>query len=134
VQLASTSEARDGALATKAVTPAGLKAASYGFHTLTDATTIAFDVGGPSLYRVTIAGNRTIAATTGWDGQRILFQVTASGGDRTLTLPTGVVDGFKFGTDITSIPVIVNGTTTFIGCIYRTASQRWHVLAVSSGH
>jgi hypothetical protein len=90
---------------------------------------------GTRHYRVTIAGDRLLKSPgVGFDGQQVLFQVSASGGTRTLTLDTGIADSFQFGTDVTSIPPIPMGTTTFIGCLYRTASQRWHVLAVSSGH
>jgi hypothetical protein len=115
-------------IANKAKTPAII--------TLTDAATVALTVSSlADTYRLTAAGDRTIGIPTGpIDGQRILLQITASGADRTITLTTGSAGAWKFGTNITSIPVIVNNTTTFIGAIYRTASQRWHILAVSSGH
>jgi hypothetical protein len=102
---------------------------------LTDGATIAVDASLGRLFRVTIAGNRTILApTNAADGMRIMFEVTASGADRTLTMTTGSSGAFAYGTDFTSIPTITSGTTAFIGCIYSSRSSRWHVLAVGVGH
>lgn len=103
--------------------------------TLTDATTIATDASTGTQFRVTMGADRTLGAPTNpTDGQKAMWEITASAANRTLTLATGTAGSFKYGTDITSIPAIVSGTTTFIGAIYRTSSARWHVLAVSSGH
>jgi hypothetical protein len=136
VQLATQAVVNAGSNAVQPVTPSTLRVLmSSAVQVLTDAATIAVAVNAALTYRVTIAASRTIGVPTGAvDGQRILLQVTASGGDWTLTLSTGTAGSFKFGTDIIAIPTIINGTTTFIGCVYRTASSRWHVLAVSSGH
>jgi hypothetical protein len=102
---------------------------------LTDAATIATDASLSTYFRVAVAGDRTLAAPTNpTDGQRVLWEITASGADRTLTLATGAAGAFKFSTSITSIPVITSGTTLFLGAVYRTASARWHVLAVSAGN
>lgn len=102
---------------------------------LTDGATIAVDASLGRLFRVTIAGNRTILApSNAVDGMRVMFEVTASGADRTLTLTTGSAGAFAYGTDFTSIPTIVSGTTAFIGAIYSSRSSRWHVLAVGVGH
>lgn len=102
---------------------------------LTDATTVATNAQLGNVFRVTIAGNRTLGApTNATDGQRLLWAVTASGADRTLTLATGSAGTFKFGSDITSVPVIASGTTMYIGAIYSSAAQRWHVIAVGSGY
>jgi len=104
---------------------------------LTDAATVTLAVNGYTLvYRLTAAGNRTIAAPSGTiiDGQRIMLQVTASGADRTITLTTGAAGAFKFGTDITALPTIPSGTILYIGCVYSLAAQRWHVIAVAGGY
>lgn len=102
---------------------------------LTDASVITTDASLGGTFRVTITANRTLAAPTNPDdGQRAVWEVAASGAAYTLTLTTGAAGAFKFGTDFTSIPTIAAGTTTFIGATYRTSSQRWHVLAVGSGH
>lgn len=101
---------------------------------LTDAATIATDVAGRNDFRVTITASRTLGTPTNpTDGQEVKWAVTASGGPWTLTLTTGAAGSFKFGTDITSIPSIAAGTTTYIGAKYNLPAQRWHVLAVSSG-
>ena len=109
--------------------------AQPGVVALTDAATIATNVALGKLFRVTVSANRTLGAPSNpIDGQRAMWEVSASGSDRILTLATGSAGAFKFGSDIGAVPAIVAGTTTFIGAVYRSASQRWHVLAVSSGH
>lgn len=138
VELATNAETITGTDTTRAVTPAGVDAAlivGVGPVTLTDAATVATDASLSNYFRVTVTANRTLGIPTNpTDGQRVLWEVTASGANRTLTLTTGATGAFKFGTDFTAIPTIVSGTTTFIGAIYRTSSTRWHVLSVGSGH
>ncbi|MGV9001594.1 MAG: hypothetical protein ACOH18_01400 [Candidatus Saccharimonadaceae bacterium] len=138
VELATVAEAITGTDSVRAVTPAGLDAAlivGVGPVTLTDAATIATNASLGNYFRVTIAADRTLDIPTNpTDGQRALWEVTASGANRTLTLTLGSTGAFKFGSDFTTIPNIASGTTTFIGCIYRTSSTRWHVLSVGSGH
>lgn len=102
---------------------------------LTDASVIATDASLGEVFRVTITANRTLSGPINpTDGQRALWEVTASGGAWSISLSTGAAGAFKFGTDVTAVPTIATGTTTFIGAAYRASSQRWHVLAVSSGH
>lgn len=102
---------------------------------LTDGATIATDASLGRMFRVSIAGNRTLLSpTNAVDGMRIIYEITASAADRTLTLTTGSSGAFAYGTDFTSIPTITSGTTAFIGCMYSTRSSRWHVLAVGVGH
>lgn len=138
VELATTAESITGTDTTRAVTPAGLDAAiivGAGPVTLTDASTIATDASLGNYCRVTITTNRTLGVPSNpTDGQRILWEITASGGNYTLTLTVGSSGAFKFGSDFSAVPAIVDGTATFIGCVYRTASGRWHVLSVGSGH
>lgn len=103
--------------------------------TLTYGATTNTDASQGSLFRVTLTGDTTLAAPTNpVDGQRVVWELTASGGARTVTLATGAAGAFKFGTSITALGVVASGTTTFLGALYRTSSTRWHVLAISEGH
>jgi hypothetical protein len=138
VQLATPAQAITGTDTTKAVTPAALDAAlivGAGPITLTDATTIATDASLGNYFRVSITANRTLGTPTNpTDGQKAIWEVTASGGARVLTLTVGSTGAFKFGTDFTTIPSIASGTATFIGAVYRSATSRWHVLSLAQGH
>jgi hypothetical protein len=110
---------------TPTATPVSL---TYGATTNTDASLGA-------LFRVTLTGDTTLAAPTNpVDGQRAVWELTASGGARTVTLATGSSGAFKFGTSITTLAAVASGTSTFLGALYRTSSARWHVLAISEGH
>lgn len=138
VELATTAETAAGTDTTRAVTPSGLNGAMIAGVlpvTLTDAATIATNAALSNYFRVTITSSRTLGIPTNpTDGQRVLWEVTASGGSRVLTLTTGSTGAFKFGTDFTVVPSIASGTTTFIGAVYRSTSSRWHVISVGSGH
>lgn len=138
VQLATVAQTITGTDATKAVTPAGMDAAlivNVGPVTLTDAATIATDASLSNYFRVTMLGNRTLGIPTNpSDGQKVLWELTASGGARTLIPTTGSTGAFKFGTDFTTIPTIASGTTTFIGAIYRSSTTRWHIISLAQGH
>jgi predicted secreted protein len=113
------------AWAAPTATPVSL---TYGATTNTDASQGA-------LFRVTLTGDTTLAAPSNpVDGQRAVWELTASGGARTVTLATGATGAFKFGTSITALAAVASGTTTFLGALYRTSSARWHVLAISEGH
>lgn len=104
--------------------------------TLTDGATISTDVTDRRLFRVTMLGNRTLGATTGAvDGQQAMWALTASGGARTVTLATGAAQAFKFGTTITSasITATASGTTDYIGAVYDSTAQRWHVISYVKG-
>lgn len=101
---------------------------------LTDGTTVATDASLGNLFRVTVAGDRTLAAPTSpADGQRAVWQVTASGGSRTVTLATGA-GGFVLGTDISAITATPTDTTDFIGAIYDGSADRWRVVAYAKGY
>lgn len=103
--------------------------------TLTYGATTNTDASQGSLFRVTLTGDTTLAAPSNpVDGQRVLWELNASGGARTVTLATGSTGSFKFGTSITALGVVASGTATFLGALYRTSSARWHVLAISEGH
>jgi hypothetical protein len=138
VQLASTTETMIGTDNTKAVTPAGVDAAvivGAGPVTLTDATVIATDASLSNYFRVTLGENRTLGAPTNpTDGQRVMWEISSNSGLRTISPAIGSAGSFKFGSDFTTIPPIVNNTTTFIGAVYRASTARWHILSVGSGH
>lgn len=100
---------------------------------LTDGATIATDAALGTHFRVAMSGDRTFSVpTNAVDGQRILYELTASSADRTPTFTTGS-NGFAFGTDITSVGVIASGTTCYVGFIYNSAAARWRCLAVAKG-
>jgi hypothetical protein len=138
VQLASAAETLIGTDATKAVTPAAVDAAlvvGAGPVTLTDATVIATDASLSNYFRVTLGDNRTLGAPSNpTDGQRVMWEISSNSGLRTINPVIGTAGSFKFGSDFTTIPPIVNNTTTFIGAVYRVSTARWHILSVGSGH
>ncbi|MEV5163831.1 hypothetical protein AB0K66_04280 [Streptomyces werraensis] len=103
--------------------------------TLTDAATIATDASRGSHFKVTLTANRTLGVPTNpVDGQRVVWEVVASGGARTLSLTTGVAGGFAFGSDITALSATPSGTTDYIGAIYSATAQRWRVVAYAKGY
>ena len=80
----------------------------------------------------TAAADRTAGTTTNpTTGQKIIIAFTASGANRTLTLPTATTGDFIFGTDITGLTVTTSGKTDLIGCIYN--GTRWQVVAYTKG-
>lgn len=102
--------------------------------TLTDAATIATNASYGSHFRVSMAGNRTLGVPTlPTDGQRGLWEVTASGGARTLTLAGGA-GGFAFGSDITALSATVSGKTDYIGAVYNASANVWRVIAYVKGY
>lgn len=102
--------------------------------TLTDAATVATDASLGSHFRVTITANRALGAPTNpTDGQRALWEVTASGGARTLT-PAGGAGGFAFGSDITALTATASGKTDLIGAIYSAPANAWRVVAYVKGY
>lgn len=98
---------------------------------LTDAATIATDASLCDHYRVTITADRTLGIPTNpTDAQRAIWEVTASGAQRQLTLTTGSSGAFEL-TVGTSTPVVIpSGKAAIIGAQYNTSRARWTVLAV----
>jgi hypothetical protein len=66
------------------------------------------------------------------DGQRVVWEITASGGQRQLALATGA-GGFVFGNDVTGLTATSAGTTDYLGAIYNMAVNRWRVVAYTKG-
>lgn len=102
---------------------------------LVDGATVALDSSLGKVFRLTAAGNRTIAAPTGspFDGQGLIIEHTASGGARTLSLTTGSAGSFAFGTDITALTATSSGLTDYIGAIFDATANRWRVIAFTKG-
>lgn len=105
--------------------------------TLTDGATISLTASAGSVFRVTLGGNRTLAAPTSpTDGQMITIAIKqdATGG-RTLALTTGA-GGFSFGTDAPvgafSLSTVANAVD-YLTCVYNEAALRWHVVGLIRG-
>lgn len=102
--------------------------------TLTDGATPALDASTGNVFKLTAAGNRTIAIpTNATTGQKIVIAHTASAADRTLALNTGA-SGFRFGTDITALTATTSGKTDYIGCIWNSTDSKWDVVAYVKGY
>lgn len=100
---------------------------------LADAATLATNAAQGNLFRATIAGNRTLAAPSHpVDGQRLVWEITAYGGARSLSVATGA-GGFAFGSDTPALTAIAAGTTDMLGAIYNAAVNRWRIVAYSKG-
>jgi hypothetical protein len=104
-----------------------------GVVVLVDGATPALNAAQGNHFRLTSAGNRTIAVPSNpTDGQRIIIEHIASGGARTLALNTGT-NGFKFGTTITALTATASGATDLIECIWSATSAKWLVYSVNKG-
>ncbi|AYD81622.1 minor tail protein [Streptomyces phage Kromp] len=113
--------------------PPGIDAPSQ-VISLTDGATIATDASRGRHFKVTIAGNRTLSVPTNpVDGQRVIWEVVASGGARTLSLAGGA-GGFVFGSDITALSATVSGKTDYIGAVYSATANAWRVIAYTKGY
>lgn len=105
-----------------------------GIQTLTDGATPALDASLGTIFKLTAAGNRTIAVPSNpVSTQFIVIQHLASGGARTLALNTGA-GGFRFGEEITGLTVTTSGKTDYIGCLYNLADNKWDVISYSKGY
>lgn len=102
--------------------------------TLTDGATPALDASLGTVFRLAAAGNRTIAIPSNpTPGQKIVIQMFASGGARTLSLNTGA-GGFRFGSDTTALTQTSSGKTDYIGAIWNDTDSFWDVVAYDKGH
>lgn len=101
--------------------------------TLTDQATIATDASPTAHYRVTITNNRTLGIPTGsTDGFNGLWEVTASGGDYTLTLTTTGSGCFELTSALATADIeIPDSKTAFIYARYSQSRQRWTALALT---
>lgn len=104
--------------------------------TLTDGATINTDAAIARHFRVTLGGNRTLAApTNAADGMRRVWELIQDGSSlRTITLASGA-GGFQLGGGVANVTPTggAAGKRAFLGAIYSSDSQRWHVLAFDPG-
>lgn len=105
--------------------PAALASRATG---LTDAATITIDCSRGSYHRVTLGGNRTMAAPIfPGDGQRLVVEVIQDAtGSRTLTWNAA----FSFGT-ITNALTTTASRRDIFEFIYNAATSKWYVLQAS---
>jgi hypothetical protein len=98
---------------------------------LTDGATISLNAALGNLFRVTLAGNRTLANPTGGtDGQLIRVEVTQDAtGSRTLAYGSA----FDFGASGVPVLSTAPNATDVLGFSYKTATGKWYCLAVSQG-
>jgi hypothetical protein len=100
--------------------------------TLTDGATPALDASLGNYFKLTAAGNRTIAVPSNpTDGQRIIIEHVASGGARTLALNSGT-GGFALGS--ITLSATSSGLTDIIEAVYSTAANKWRVITVAKGY
>jgi len=101
---------------------------------ISDGAGAVIDCSLGNIFTWTAAADRTAGTTTNpTAGQKMIIEFTASGGARTLTLPTATTGDFRYGTDITVLTATTSGKTDYIGCIYNGAASRWDVVAYSKG-
>jgi len=102
---------------------------------LADGAGSVIDAATGNFFTQTATADRTLGTPTNpTNGQKIIIRFTASGGARTLTLPTAGAGDFAFGEDITKITQTTSGKTDYIGCIYDSTAERWRVVAYAKGY
>ena len=101
--------------------------------TLTDAATITVDAGTGNHFRVTLGGNRTLAAPTNpTDGQRIVFEIIQDAtGSRTLTWN----GSYAFGTDVPSPTLTTTANKRdFVTFVYNSTAAKWYCVEAVKGY
>lgn len=98
--------------------------------TLTDAATITTDASTGRHFRVSLAGDRTLGVPTNpADAQRVLWEITASGAQRAITLTTGSSGAFELTAGLSAANTIPSGKVAFLAAIYSAPRARWTALA-----
>jgi hypothetical protein len=99
---------------------------------LADAPTIEVDASAGNDFRVTIAGNRTVATPVNpTDGQKVTFEVTQGSG-APYTLSWG--SGYEFGTGLAQPALSTTaGLTDLLGFVYNQDKEKWLFVAYVSG-
>jgi len=113
--------------------PRGASATSMPAVILTDAPSIATNAVLGNHFRVTLGGNRVLAAPVGmFDGQKITWEFIQDGtGSRVLTLDPS----FSFGTDVTGVMLTTTpGKRDFMGAIYNATTSKWYVVSFAKGY
>lgn len=102
---------------------------------LTDAATIAVDASLGKVFRVTLAGNRTLGVpTNGKDGQEIDFEITQSAGSNTLTLASGA-GGYVLPSAIANTTLSTAAAALdIIRCRFNADKNRWLVYDFVKGY
>ena len=99
---------------------------------LTDAATIAVDASQGNLFRVTLAGNRTLGAPSNpTDGQTIHFEITQDGtGSRTLAYASA----YEFSTTLAS-PTLSTaaGKVDLLSFRYSSVASKWRCNLIDLG-
>ena len=97
---------------------------------LADTLTIATDSTAGEHFRVSVTDDRTLGIPANpTDGMHRIWEITASGGDRLITLTTGSAGSFELMTGISPSVLIPASKVLFIGAIYSAPRDRWTVLA-----
>lgn len=113
--------------------PVGQNALSTVVTVLTDAASIATNAALGNHFRVTLGGNRALAAPTNpTDGQRVIWEIIQDGaGNRTLTYDPI----FTFGALVTGAVVSTTADKRdFLGAVYNAAVDKWYVTAFANGY
>lgn len=94
---------------------------------LTDAATVATNASSGNLFRVSITANRTLGVPSSpTDGQTCTWEITASGGDRTLTLTTSA-GGFDISDQVAQTTTIRSGRKMSFTATYNSSANLWFV-------
>lgn len=97
---------------------------------LAEGPVIATDASVGTHFRCALTGDRTLGVPTNpTDGQRALWELTASAAQRTITLATGA-GGFELTAGLSTGTAIPSGRTAFLAAIYNTRRSRWTALAL----
>jgi hypothetical protein len=130
-------EFTNGNVSVIAGTIAGSRRVSAGVAVLTDAATIAVDASLGNHFRVTLAGNRTLGVPTNLvDGQKFSIEfIQDATGSRTLTHTTGSAGSYQFGTDITGVTLSTAANARdIVEYIYSSSKARCLVINVKKGY
>lgn len=118
----------------RALIIAGAPADPLDLSSLTDAATIVTNAAlGSHFVLDAMAGNRSLGIPLNpYDGQKLLWEITASAAQRILTLVTSGTGSFELTSTVSGSAVTIpSGKTAFIGAVYSAARQRWSVLSVA---
>ena len=100
---------------------------------LTTGATIPTNCALGRRFRGTMTTNGTLSVpTNAVDGMDAVWEFTASGAARTLSLATGV-GGFVFSADVPALTAIESGKTDIIGATYHGPNQRWRLMSYAKG-
>lgn len=104
--------------------------------TVSDGAGAVIDSSLGNIFVWTASADRTAGTTiNAVRGRKMLLSFIASGGARTLTLPTSTTGDFAYGSDITILTQTASGKGDLIGCVYGIpVANRWNVAGYSKGY